>query len=249
MKTQPKSVAKSFKATLERMPSNLGWVIIRIPFDVPKVWGVRGRLRVQGEINGFPFRTALFPTGKGYHFLLVNKRMQAGADARAGSTVHFRLRPDFEVRKVVMPTELRRALSHDRFLPRWFGSLSYSIRKWLTDWIAQPKSGEARVRRAEQIAEQLLTTMEAERELPPLLKAAFARDPRAWEGWQRMSPSHRRHNLLSVFYYRSPEARDRRIAKMLEEAAARADKHLGKHKRGEPHFAAPRPEDEGMKRP
>ncbi len=224
MTSNPKSVAKSFKATLERMPSNLGWVIIRIPFDVSKVWGVRGRLRVKGEINGFPFRSALFPTGKGYHFLLVNKRMQAGADARAGSTADFRLEPDLKVRKATVPAELQRAFSQYRPLQRWFGDLSYSIRKWITDGIAQPKSAEARVRRAEQIAEQLLTTMEAERELPPVLKAAFARDPRAWEGWQRMSPTHRRHQLLSIFYYRSPEARDRRIAKMFEEAAARAGK-------------------------
>jgi uncharacterized protein YdeI (YjbR/CyaY-like superfamily) len=224
MKAKPKSVEKSFKATLERMQSNLGWVIIRIPFDVSKVWGVRGRLRVKGEINGFPFRTALFPTGKGYHFLLVNKRMQAGADARAGSTADFRLEPDLEVRKATVPVELQRAFSQYRPLQRWFDDLSYSIRKWITDGIAQPKSAEARVRRAEQIAEQLLTTMEAERELPPILKAAFARDPRAWEGWQRMSPTLRRHQLLSIFYYRSPEARDRRIAKMLEEAAERAGK-------------------------
>ena len=87
MKTKPKAVEKSFKATLERMQSSsLGWVIIRIPFDVSKVWSVRGRLRVKGEINGFPFRTALFPTGRGYHFLLVNKRMQAGGDVRPGGT-------------------------------------------------------------------------------------------------------------------------------------------------------------------
>lgn len=66
------------------MQSNLGWVIVRIPFEVSKVWGVRGRLRVKGEINGFPFRTSLFPTGQGYHFLLVNKRMQAGAQANGG---------------------------------------------------------------------------------------------------------------------------------------------------------------------
>jgi len=227
MPPAPKAVAKSFNATLERMQSNLGWVIIRIPFDISKVWGVRGRLRVKGEINGFPFRTALFPTGKGYHFLLVNKRMQAGADARAGSTASFRLEPDLEVRKATVPMELQRALSKDRSLRSWFDQLSYSIRKWITDWIAQPKSAEARVRRAEQIAERLLAAMEAERELPPILKAAFARDPRAFEGWQRMSPTQRRHNLLSIFYYRSPEARDRRIAKMLEEAAARAgnDRH------------------------
>src|SRR5713226_377385 len=71
MKANPNSVAKSFKATLERMPSNLGWVIIRIPFGVPKVWGTRGMLKVKGEINGFAFRTSLFPTGRGYHYLLV----------------------------------------------------------------------------------------------------------------------------------------------------------------------------------
>lgn len=224
MPPTPKPVAKSFHATLERMPGNLGWVIIRIPFDVLKVWGVRGRLRVRGEINGFPFRTALFPTGKGYHFLLVNKRMQAGSDARAGSTAHFHLEPDLAVRKAVLPMELKRALSQDRSMRRWFDNLSYSIRRWICDQVAQPKSAAARVRRAEQIAEQLLTTMEAELELPPILKAAFARDPRAWEGWQCMSPTYRRHQLLSIFHYRSPESRDRRIAKMMEEAAARAAK-------------------------
>ncbi len=224
MTSNPKSVAKSFKATLERMPSNLGWVIIRIPFDVSKLWGVRGQLRVKGQINGFAFRTSLFPTGRGYHYLLVNKRMQVGAKTAPGMAAQFRLEADKEERKAILPAELKRALSQDRSLQRWFDNLSYSIHRWIADLIAQPKSAEARVRRAEQIAEQLLTTMEAERELPPVLKAAFARDPRAWEGWQSMSPSHRRHNLLGIFHNRSPEARDRRIAKMLEEAAARARK-------------------------
>ena len=222
MKTTPKPVEKSFKATLERMQSNLGWVIIRIPFDVSKVWGMRGRLRVQGEINGFAFRTALFPTGKGYHFLLVNKKMQAGASVSAGMTAQFRLAPDTAKRKAILPPELQRALSQDRSLRSWFDDLSYSIRKWICGQVGQPKGAAVRARRAEQIAEQLLTAMEAERDLPPILKAAFVRDPRAFEGWQRMSPTQRRHNLLSIFHYRSPEARDRRVAKMLEEAVARA---------------------------
>lgn len=221
-----KTPVKSFKATLERMRSNLGWVIIHIPFDVAKVWGVRGPFRVKGEINGFAFRTSLFPTGKGTHYLLVNKRMQAGADAAAGMTAEFRLQPDTEERKAVLPVELSRALSEDRSLQRYFDKLSYSIRKWICDQVAQPKNAGSRIRRAEQIAEQLLTTMEAELELPPILKAAFRRDPRAFEGWQRMSPTHRRHQLLSIFHYRSPESRERRIAKMLEEAAARAGKHI-----------------------
>ena len=223
-KPAPKLIAKSFKATLERMASNLGWVIIRIPFDVPKVWGTRGMLKVKGEINGFAFRTSLFPTGKGYHYLLVNKRMQAGAGARPGSVAQFRLEPDVEKRVATVPLELQRILNEDRSLRRWFGQLSYSIRKWIADWVAQVKSVEARVRRAEQVAEQLMATMEAERELSPILKLAFAREPRALAGWQRMSPSHRRGHLLAIFYYRSPEARDRRIAKTIEDTLAFAAK-------------------------
>jgi uncharacterized protein YdeI (YjbR/CyaY-like superfamily) len=224
MKAKPKTVEKSFKATLERMQSNLGWVIIRIPFDVSKVWGSRGGLRVKGEINGFAFRTSLFATGTGEHYLLVNKRMQSGANVKAGNVAHFRLEPDTEERKAILPAELKRFLDEDRLLRRWFEQLTYSIRKWLGDQITQVKSGEARKRRAEQIAEQLLATMEAEQELPPILKAAFARDPRAFEGWQRMSPLRRRGNLLAIFYYRSPEARDRRVAKVMEEAATLAAK-------------------------
>ena len=222
MKPKSKPIAKSFKATLERMEGNLGWVIIRIPFDVEKVWGVRGRLRVKGEINGFEFRTALFPTRRGFHFMLVNKRTQAGGDVRVGDAAQFRLEPDLEVRKAIMPAELKRALSLDRWLQRWYDDLSYSMRRWICDRVAKPKSAATRVRQAEQIAEQLMSAMEAERELPPILKAAFARDPRAFEGWKGMSPTQRRHNLLSIFHYRSPDSRGRRIAKMLEEAAARA---------------------------
>jgi uncharacterized protein YdeI (YjbR/CyaY-like superfamily) len=223
-KPKPKQVAKSFKATLERMASNLGWVIIRIPLDVPKVWGVRGMLKVKGEINGFAFRTSLFPTGKGYHYLLVNKRMQAGANASAGDTAAFFIEPDTAERVITVPAELQRILNGDRSFRRWFDQFNYSTRKWITDWVTQVKSPEARLRRAEQVAEQLLSTMEAERELPPILKLAFARDPRAFAGWQRMSPTHRRAHLLAIFYYRNPASRDRRIAKMLEDALARAEK-------------------------
>lgn len=223
-KPKPRRVAKSFTAALERMPSNLGWVIARIPLDVPKIWGTRGMLKVQGEINGFAFRTSLFPTGKGYHYLLVNKRMQAGANAAPGDTAQFRLEPDTAERKAVVPAELHRALSEDRSLRRWYDKLNYSIRKWIGDWISQPKSPSARFRRSEQIAERLLATMDAERELPPILKAAFARDPRVLEGWQRMSSSQRRGHLLGIFYYRTPEARDRRLAKAIEDALAIAER-------------------------
>jgi uncharacterized protein YdeI (YjbR/CyaY-like superfamily) len=224
MKPKLKLVAKSFEATLERIPSRLNWVVIRIPFDVSKIWGTRGKVRVKGEINGFAFRAAVFPTAKGYHCMLVNKRLQAGANAALGETVEFRLEPDTAKRVAIVPRELQRILNEDRSFRRWFDQLSFSMRKWLSDWVTNVKSPASRIRRAEQVAEQLLSTMEAELELPPVLKLAFARDPRAYQGWQSMTLLQRRGHLLGIFYYRSPQSRDRRIAKMLEEALAHADR-------------------------
>ena len=220
MKSTAKPAVKSFQATLERGQSGLGWVIIRVPLDVSKIWGARGMFRVKGEINGFAFRTSLFPTGTGEHVLLVNKKMQAGAGVRLGSVAHFRLEPDTAERVVAVPTELKRALAEDRALLRWLDQLNYSMRKWITERITQPKSAAARARRAEQTAEMLLATMEAERELPPILQAAFARDPRARKGWERMSRLHRRGHLMAIFYYRSPESSARRIAKVVAQALA-----------------------------
>ena len=223
-KLQPKQVRKSFHATLERLRSNLGWVVIRIPFNIQKTWGTRGMFRVKGEINGFTFRTSLFPTRKGEHFLLVNKKMQAGAHASEGTTAEFLLEPDTEERVAIVPAEFKRFLDEDRSFRGWFDALSYSIRKWISDWIVQPKNAEARARRAEQVAEQLFSAMEAERELPPALRLAFTRVPRALEGWNLMSPSHRRGQLIAIFYYRSPDARARRTEKVVEEAITLAEK-------------------------
>jgi uncharacterized protein YdeI (YjbR/CyaY-like superfamily) len=229
-----KLAARSFQARLERIDSPLKWVMIRIPFDVVKVWGTRGNLKVKGEINGFAFRTSLFSRKNGDRMLLVNKRMQHGAKAAPGTVAKFRLEPDTEERVVAAPIELKRAVAEEPSLRRWFDQLNYSTRKYIADWISQPKGAEARSRRAEQIAERLLATMEAERELPPILQVALAQNSRARDGWERMSVSRRRGHLLGISYYRNPEARARRVEKMLEDAVKFAEKTISREKRRPP---------------
>jgi uncharacterized protein YdeI (YjbR/CyaY-like superfamily) len=223
-----KPVAKTFHATLERFDSPLKWVMIRIPFDAAKIWGKRGQLKVKGEINGFAFRTSIFPRRGGGHMMLVNKQMQRGAGVCPGTPAKFRLEPDTSERIVSVPVELKRALAEEGLLRRWFDSLSYSTRNEICKYIAQVKSAEARTRRARQIAERLFATMEAESELPPILRVAFAHNSRACEGWERMSPAHRRRHLLGIFYYRSPEARSRRVEKTVLDAVEYAEKTASK---------------------
>lgn len=219
----PKSLVKTFKATLERDGTSLGWTIIRVPRTLTDGWQARNRFRVKGEISreggrGFPFRTSLFPTGKGDFTLLVNKRMQAAAGVVPGSVATFRLEPDIEERDVAIPAELKKALSGELSLRRWYDRLPYAIRKYVSDIVTQPRSPDARVRRAEAMAEHLLAMQEGEQETPPVLEAAFVRAPLARRGWELMTPTQRRGHLWGIFYYRSPEARQRRTDKAVEDA-------------------------------
>jgi uncharacterized protein YdeI (YjbR/CyaY-like superfamily) len=227
-KAKSETVARRFEARLERMRSRLGWTIIHVPFDAVKLWGLRGQIKVKGEINDFAFRTSLFPTGVGGHILLVNKRMQKGSRAVEGSFARFRLELDTEKRKIGVPDQLEQIFKRYRSLRRWYDELNPSTRKDIYKWISDPKSSAARTRRAEQLAERLLAVMDAERELPPVLQLAFARQSRAREGWDAMSVARRRGHLFGIFYYRTPDGQRRRIEKMLEDATTVANKSEGR---------------------
>src|SRR5262245_37166347 len=181
-----KMTAQSFTATLERSTGSLNWTIIRVPLDVVEIWGKRGQLKVRGDINGFAFRTSLFPTGKGEHVMVVNKKMQAGGRVKAGGAANFRMEPDVEERVVQTPMELERALREEKALYAYYRALNHSTRRELASWVSAGKQPETRARRADQIAERLYLTMEAEQgDLPPFLKSALANSPKARTGWQK----------------------------------------------------------------
>ncbi|MGB6724720.1 MAG: YdeI/OmpD-associated family protein, partial [Terracidiphilus sp.] len=69
-------------------------------------------------------------------------------------------------------------------------------------------------------------TLEGEIDTPPILKAAFARQPLAEAGWQAMTPAQRRGHLMGIFYYETAETRGRRAAKAVEEALKVARRRL-----------------------
>lgn len=206
-------------AVLEADGTRLRWVIARIPFNTAKVWPERHGRRVRGDIEGFPFRTSLFPDPQGSgQVLLVNRKMQAAAKARLGSKVRIRLEPDLEERPTLIPPELTAIFKSDRKLRMWFDALSPSMRREIGKWITDAKSAVVRQKRAERIAERMMLAMEGEQQTPPLLRQMFQREPRAIAGWKLLTPTQRRNHLLGIFYYETVEGRERRAEKAVIDA-------------------------------
>ncbi|MGP8252668.1 MAG: YdeI/OmpD-associated family protein [Terracidiphilus sp.] len=225
---------KSFAAILEPDGTALKWTIARVPFDIAKVWPERRGHRVKGEISsldaeggGFAFRTSLFPDSRGKgRVLLVNKKMQKGAHARVGEKVRITLEPDLEEREVLIPPELDKILKSDRQLKKWFGALSDSMRREIGKWVAAATGVETRLKRADRIAERMMHAMEGEIDTPPILKAAFVRQPLAESGWKAMTLAQRRGHLMGISGYEKAESRERRAAKAVEEALKVARRKL-----------------------
>jgi len=209
---------KTFRAVLEPLRGNLGWVIARVPFDATKVWKERKGLRVQGTVNGFAFRSSLFSEKESGYFLLINKVMQKNAHAGVGAIVEMVLWPDLESRDETVPAELEKIFAKQKKLRAFYDELSPSAKADISKTINGPKSAEARVRQAERMAERFLLTMEGERELPPILRMLFQRHPKAQAGWNAMTAVQRRGHLMGIFYYQGPEAREKRAMKAVEES-------------------------------
>ena len=216
------TAAKKFRAVLEPLGDELRWVVARVPFDVKTAWKTMVRLRVKVEMGGEVFRTSLFADSRrGGHFVLVNKKMQKAAKVGPGAMVEFAITPDLEEREAWVPLELAKIFRGEKRLAKWFEGLGVALRRDIGKWIEGVKSVEARERRAQQIADWLMLTMEGEKELPPVLELAFRRVPAARAGWDRMTAAQRRAHLLGVFHYRGPEARGKRVAKVVEDCLGR----------------------------
>jgi uncharacterized protein YdeI (YjbR/CyaY-like superfamily) len=217
---------RKFEAVVESL-GPLGWTIARVPFVPAEVWPEMVRLRVKGEIRsaadeGFGFRSSLFPFAGGGYFVLVTKAMQREAGVGLGGTATIWLEPDTEPRPAELPDELAVLLDDEPGLREWYDALSEYTRREIGKWVLDVKSDAARIRRVEQMAERLLATMEAEKELPPQVQAAFRRRPKAKAGWAKMTPTQRRMELFAVNYYQTPEAREKRVDKLCEVAEKKA---------------------------
>ncbi len=138
-----------FQAILIR-PEGVGtWTFLSIPLEISASFKTKGQAKVQGTINGFPFRSTALPMGDGTHYLVVGKEIRQHIHAEQGDTVAVELGLDTEERRVVIPDELQQALDKEPKAATAFENMTYSHKREWINWILSAKQAETRQRRVE----------------------------------------------------------------------------------------------------
>lgn len=147
-------MARRFRALLEQHRSGSA-TTISIPFDVPKVFGRRGRVAVRGTINGVPFRSSVFRMGDAPYFMVVNRQMREAGSLSAGQTVSVVMERDDEPRSIEVPPDFQAALVASRAAQEAWARLSFTHQREYVEAITEAKRAETRARRIAKAVEQL----------------------------------------------------------------------------------------------
>ncbi len=152
--SDPKAQTQTFEATIQTDESSNGaWV--NIPFDVKKVFGTSGQVKVKAHFDGQEYRGSIANMGTGSHILIVRKDIRQAIGKKPGDTVRVEIKKDTEKRTFEMPAELQSLLDEHKDLAEFYDSLSFTNRKEYAHWIASAKRPETKDKRVKETKSRL----------------------------------------------------------------------------------------------
>ena len=131
------------------------WTLLTLPKNASAKLPSRDMTMVEATINGFPFRAALEPNGKGSHWLRVNKALHDAAGADVGDTVTVEITRAGEEPEIRVPMDLRKALAAaPPAQALWADITPIARRDWIL-WVSSAKQPETRRSRIENACDML----------------------------------------------------------------------------------------------
>lgn len=140
----------TFKTKLTSQGPKGAWTFLAVPAWVTKQLGTRARVSIKGTMNGFPFRTSIFPDGKGGHTMQVNKATMAGAKAKQGDFVRIAFSVDARAHIVKPPQTFLEMFQRSPKAKAFFDSLPPSHKREYIGYVMEAKKPETRERRIRQ---------------------------------------------------------------------------------------------------
>jgi hypothetical protein len=155
-----KEIASTIRFSAELVRADAGeksgaLTILTLPKSASAKLPSRGTTTVEATINGFPFRAALEPSGKGGHHLSVDKALRDAAVAEPGDTVAVEITRVGDEPEVRLPMELRQALADAaRAQAMWTQITPMARQNWIL-WICSGRLPETRLIRIEKACNML----------------------------------------------------------------------------------------------
>lgn len=126
-----------------------------LPKNVSSKLPRRGRVTVEGTLNGHFFRAMLEPDGQLSHWLPVNEQMLNAAGADVGDIAAFEIMPLEQEPDPEIPTDLRDALSASPEAEAVWSDTSTIARLDWIHWITSAKQAKTRAQRVANACDML----------------------------------------------------------------------------------------------
>lgn len=142
------SVSKvKFTARIEQHPG-LDSSYIQFPYDVMKLYGVKGQVKVKALFDGrVVYRGSLVKMGYPCHILGITQEVRLKLGKSPGDKIKVEIEQDLEVRVVIVPEDVKLILDGNPKAKKYFDSLSYTDQKEYIRWIETAQKEETRTRR------------------------------------------------------------------------------------------------------
>ena len=140
----------SFDATLHspaQKDEGGSWTFLLLPKEASDTLPRRGRVTVEGTINGHSFQATLEPDGELSHWLKVSEELQEAAKAAVGDTVSVELSPVGIEPDPAMPADFEEALmAAPDARKTWESTTTVARLDWI-HWIVTAKQSKTRGKR------------------------------------------------------------------------------------------------------
>ena len=136
-----------FTAKLEAHGPKGAWTALALSPKQSATLDSKARVPVVLTVKEKSYRTSAWPNGNGAHVIQINKTMQRETRLEAGDRMKVTLAIDDQPNTVIVPKDLKQALSINKTADKFFSALAYSHQKEYVDWITEAKREETRERR------------------------------------------------------------------------------------------------------
>lgn len=138
-----------------RQDEGCSWTFLLLPKEASDTLPRRGRVTVDGTINGHSFQATLEPDGELSHWLKVGKEMQEAAKANVGDPVTVELSPVGIEPEPAMPADFEEALMAAPDARKvWESTTTVARLDWI-HWIESARQSKTRGKRIQDACDML----------------------------------------------------------------------------------------------